>query len=126
MKIALCIEYPIDQTGGTEVLVSELIKGLGRQHQILLVSPDDAESLAKSPVADFVTEHICWQPAEISVSRSIHLAEQLKRLKRMLIHCLGSSLSLLRTTTGREQHNNGDDVPHDCFFWRNGCRNCCQ
>ena len=42
MRIALCLEYPIDQLGGTEVLVSELILGLGAQHQVILVSPDDA------------------------------------------------------------------------------------
>jgi len=69
MKIALCLEYPIDQRGGTEVLVSELVKGLGVRHEILLVSPDDAASLAKSPAAPFVKEHISFLPVWDSVSQ---------------------------------------------------------
>lgn len=49
MKIALCLEYPLAQHGGTKVLVAELIRGLSACHKILLVSPDDTTSLARSP-----------------------------------------------------------------------------
>ena len=58
MRIALCIEYPIDQSGGTEVLVTELIKGLASHHELVLVSPDTPDSLRRSPVASFVALHI--------------------------------------------------------------------
>jgi hypothetical protein len=58
MKIALCLEYPIDQHGGTEVLVSELIKGLSKQHQIILVSTDNATTLARSSISQLLTDHI--------------------------------------------------------------------
>jgi glycosyltransferase involved in cell wall biosynthesis len=86
MKIALCLEYPIDQRGGTEVLVSELIKGLGARHEILLVSPDNAASLAKSPVAPFVKEHISFAPAWNSISRARGLAEKIARAKPDIVH----------------------------------------
>jgi len=86
MKIALCLEYPIDQRGGTEVLVSELIKGLGDRHEILLVSPDDAASLAKSPVAPFVKEHISFAPVWNSTSRARGLAEKIARAKPHIVH----------------------------------------
>lgn len=86
MKIALCLEYPIDQRGGTEVLVSELIKGLGGRHEILLVSPDDAASLAKSPVAPFVKEHISFAPVWNSISRARGLAEKIKQAGPDIVH----------------------------------------
>jgi glycosyltransferase involved in cell wall biosynthesis len=68
MKIALCLEYPIDQHGGTEVLVSELILGLAKKHQVILVSPDDTASLARSKVAAAVAGHISFLPVWSSVS----------------------------------------------------------
>ena len=51
MKIVQCLEYPLAQHGGVEVLVTELIHGLAARHQVILVSPDDEVSLARSPVA---------------------------------------------------------------------------
>lgn len=86
MKIALCLEYPIDQTGGTEVLVRELIKGLSANHQIVLVSPDDTQALADSSVASFVSEHIQWKPTDEKVADARNLAEQIKLHKVDLAH----------------------------------------
>jgi glycosyltransferase involved in cell wall biosynthesis len=86
MKIALCLEYPIDQHGGTEVLVSELVKGLGVRHEILLVSPDDGASLAKSQTAPFVKEHISFLPVWNSISRARELAEKITRAKPDIVH----------------------------------------
>jgi glycosyltransferase involved in cell wall biosynthesis len=86
MKIALCLEYPIDQHGGTEVLVSELIKGLGIRHEILLVSPDDAASLAKSKTAPFVKEHISFSPVWTSISHARELAEKIAQAKPDIVH----------------------------------------
>jgi len=76
MRIALCLEYPIDQHGGTEVLVSELILGLGPRHQVILVSPDDSASLARSKVAPLVAEHISFSPGPASVARARELAKK--------------------------------------------------
>jgi len=86
MKIALCLEYPIDQTGGTEVLVRELIKGLSLNHQIVLVSPDDSEALARSSVASCVSEHIQWKPTDQKVADARNLADQICLHKVDLAH----------------------------------------
>jgi glycosyltransferase involved in cell wall biosynthesis len=77
MKIALCLEFPIDQHGGTEVLVSELIRGFAKQHQVVLVSPDDAASLARSKIAPFVAGHISFSSVWDSVARARELAKKI-------------------------------------------------
>jgi glycosyltransferase involved in cell wall biosynthesis len=86
MKIGLCLEYPIGQHGGTEILVTELIRGLSARHRIVLVSADDATSLARSPIADSVHEHISWQTEPASIKRAKMLAEQIARAKPDLVH----------------------------------------
>ena len=86
MKLALCLEYPLAQHGGTEVLVAELIRGLSARHQILLVSPDDAASLARFPVAGGVSGHISWATEPASAARSRQLAQQLAAARPDLVH----------------------------------------
>ena len=86
MRIALCLEYPIDQHGGTEVLVSELVRGLSRQHQVILVSPNDAASMARSPIAPFVTEHISFTPGFKRALNAKRLAEKIALAKPDLAH----------------------------------------
>src|SRR6266403_4433000 len=76
-KIALCIEYPIDQFGGTEVLVRELIQGLGARYQIILVSPDEEPTIKNSSVRDKLNGHIRWEPNRISARSSRYLARAL-------------------------------------------------
>ena len=86
MRIALCLEYPIDQHGGTEVLVSELIRGLSKQHQIILVSPDTEETLARSPLRPIISEHVAFTPEWNSAANARHLAEKIARAKPDLAH----------------------------------------
>jgi glycosyltransferase involved in cell wall biosynthesis len=86
MKIGLCLEYPIDQHGGTEVIVIELIRALSKHHRILLVSPDDAGSLERSAVADCVHEHIPWQTEPASIERAKLLGEKIARAAPNLVH----------------------------------------
>jgi glycosyltransferase involved in cell wall biosynthesis len=86
MKIGLCLEYPIARHGGTEIIVAELIRGLSAQHRIILVSPDDARSLAHSPIAASVHEHIEWRPEPVSVERAKLLAEKIARAKPDIVH----------------------------------------
>jgi glycosyltransferase involved in cell wall biosynthesis len=86
MKIALCLEYPIDQHGGTEVLVSELILGLAKKHQVILVSPDDAASLARSKVAPFIAKHVSFSPNWTSVSHAREVAGKIASAKPDLAH----------------------------------------
>jgi len=86
MRIALCLEYPIDQHGGTEVLVSELVRGLSKEHQVILVSPDDAASIARSPIAPFVTEHISFMPGFKRASHGRQLAGKIALAKPDIAH----------------------------------------
>jgi glycosyltransferase involved in cell wall biosynthesis len=86
MRIALCLEYPIDQHGGTEVLVSELIRSLSRLHQIILVSPDNEKTLAQSELRPLITEHIAFTPNWRSASNARDVAEKIARAKPDLAH----------------------------------------
>lgn len=86
MKLVLCLEYEIGQHGGTEVLVTELIRGLSAHHRIVLVSPDDPSSLARSPIAASVEEHIQWQTEPASIQRAKLLAKRIASTTPDLVH----------------------------------------
>jgi glycosyltransferase involved in cell wall biosynthesis len=86
MKIGFCLEYPIVQHGGTEILVAQLIRGVSARYRILLVSADDATSLARSSVADCVHEHISWRAEPTSIKRARMLAEQISLAEPDLVH----------------------------------------
>ena len=77
MRVAQCLECPIQQHGGTEVLVCELIAGLAPRHEIVLVSGDGAESWRGSVVAPFVREHIPWRVEGATAAQARGLAETL-------------------------------------------------
>ena len=86
MRIALCLEYPIDQFGGVEVLVSELILGLSVHHQIILVSPDDAASLSRSRVVPHISEHIHFLPKWDSINAAQSLADKIAQARPDVAH----------------------------------------
>lgn len=79
MKIAIGLEYPIGQFGGTEVLVQELVRGLADRHQITLVSNDTSEAIAASSWKPMLAGHIPWDPAKLSHTTSHWLVEELLR-----------------------------------------------
>lgn len=63
MKIALCLEYPIDLRGGVSVIVETLAIELIRLgHKVTIVSPDTPEVFKESKLASS-TEHIARTPA---------------------------------------------------------------
>lgn len=64
--LALCIECPLLQHGGVEVLVRALIPGLARTFRVFLVSPDADGNLAGSEVAQSIAGHFQWNPADKS------------------------------------------------------------
>jgi glycosyltransferase involved in cell wall biosynthesis len=86
VKIALCIEYPIAQHGGTEVLVKELVHGLSARHSIILVSPDDAQSIARSGLEGNLQRHIPWQTEPATIARGQELAARLKQAAPDIVH----------------------------------------
>ena len=85
-KIALCLEYPIGQFGGTEILVRQLIRGLADRCEITLVSPDDEATFKNSAVAGQVAQQIVWKPAEVSRANSERLARALADAGVRLAH----------------------------------------
>ncbi|HTD65131.1 MAG TPA: glycosyltransferase family 4 protein [Candidatus Limnocylindria bacterium] len=86
MKIAQCLEYPIQQHGGTEVLVRELIAGLAPRHEIVLVSDDDSHTIRNSPIGTHIQEHLRWQPERATLQTSKKLAEDLAQRNLNLAH----------------------------------------
>lgn len=84
--LALCLEYPIEQFGGTEILVRQLIYGLAATYTITLVSPDTPASLGKSSVATKIHSHIPWEPAHITVANSQKLARTIADAGVQLAH----------------------------------------
>jgi glycosyltransferase involved in cell wall biosynthesis len=85
-KIALCLEYPLALRGGVSVLVENLLGGLGEQYEMVLVSPDTAGELEKSPLSRFIAKHFEWNPAAVSRSTSRQLANRLAENKVDLAH----------------------------------------
>lgn len=86
MRIAQCLEYPIHQHGGTEVLVRELLRGLSAQHEIVLVSNDSPESIGASRIASCLRQHVRWEPEGATFRQSKDLAAELVRQKIDLAH----------------------------------------
>jgi glycosyltransferase involved in cell wall biosynthesis len=85
-RIAHCLEYPIGQFGGTEILVRELVHGLSENYRIILVSADDERSIANSPIRAKLERHVTWNPSAISTSTSAQLAQSLRDAGVQLAH----------------------------------------
>jgi glycosyltransferase involved in cell wall biosynthesis len=90
MKLALCLEYPIEQPGGTEVLVRELVHGLSARHEITLVSGDTAESLRASSVADKIAAHLSWDHVTREKSRALAAALHARKIDLAHFHFGGN------------------------------------
>jgi glycosyltransferase involved in cell wall biosynthesis len=86
MKIALALEYPLMQQGGTEVLVRELLHGLSRAFEVVLVSGDPSQSDLPPSFADLISAHVHWQGLPVTVEIARALAEQLKQHEVQLTH----------------------------------------
>ena len=82
--LALCLEYPLLDFGGTEVLVAELVRGLAAAFELTLVSAD--RTLAGTWPAEFVTHHLPWFPEEEGPHAGRKLAEKLANLRVRLAH----------------------------------------
>lgn len=85
-RVALCMEYPLHQWGGVEVLVKELLAGLSPHFELLLASDDTPESLRESDAARFLTAHHPWNPREDFRRQAPELARWLKDQGARLVH----------------------------------------
>ena len=84
--IALCLEYPLGQMGGMEVLVQQLALGFPETIDLVLVSKD--RSLAEVPI-DYrhrFKAHFYWSPEEASPFVARTLVENLRQAGVDLVH----------------------------------------
>jgi glycosyltransferase involved in cell wall biosynthesis len=65
-RVALCIECPLLQHGGVEVLVRALLPGLARSMEVFLVSHDPPGGPPVSPATTDLAGHFPWAPADHS------------------------------------------------------------
>lgn len=65
-RVALCIECPLLQHGGVEVLVRALLPGLARSMEVFLVSQDPSGGPPVSPATTDLAGHFVWDPADHS------------------------------------------------------------
>jgi len=87
MKIAICLQYPIDLRGGVSVLVETLLRELAaRGHEIVLVSPDTEESLRGLEAGKWIRQHIHFTPEQNSATDSKRLAEQIATARVDIAH----------------------------------------
>ena len=61
MKIAFALENPLRYGGGVSVLVATLIEACLPEHEVILISPDDGDSLANDPLGEKLQKHIRWE-----------------------------------------------------------------
>jgi glycosyltransferase involved in cell wall biosynthesis len=85
-RIALALEYPLMQQGGTEVLVRELIRGLSRDFEIVLVSGDKSLKEIPEDLSRLIHEHIWWDSWARTVAAAKEVATALLQRKVKLAH----------------------------------------
>src|SRR5258707_15811233 len=78
-RIAIALEYPLMQQGGTEVLVRELLRGLSRHFELLLVSGDRDNRELPKEFLEIICGQIFWDREQGSIHTARDLAEQLYR-----------------------------------------------
>jgi glycosyltransferase involved in cell wall biosynthesis len=74
-RIALCLECPLEQHGGVEILVRALLAGLGRDFPLFLVSQDATKQVMSGSFGACLQGHFPWDPADHSRSQIDRLIE---------------------------------------------------
>src|SRR6266568_8500089 len=85
-RIAIALEYPLAQQGGTEVLVKCLVRGLSKYFEIILISGEKTQSQLPIEVLDWVALHLPWDLTTPDASSARQLAGALRRQKVLLAH----------------------------------------
>ncbi len=86
MKIAIALEYPLMQQGGTEVLVRELLRGLSPHFQIVLVSGDERLNDLPKEFSSVISAHFPWLLGRRNAETAKRLAQLLKKEGVALAH----------------------------------------
>ena len=84
-RIAIAMECPLMLLGGVEVLVQELLAGLGNHYEIVLVSGDQSREDIPKPYCDLIVSHIHWK-WPVTYAGAQQLAERLRVEKVELVH----------------------------------------
>ena len=86
MRIALCLEYPLAFKGGVSVICRVLAEALATRHEIVLVSPDDADEFRRLQKEIPFHSHIQWDPTTVSKAQSRQLAATLRQAEVEMAH----------------------------------------
>src|SRR5262245_20092012 len=78
-RIALALEYPLMQQGGTEVLARELFVRLSKNFELFLVSGDARATDLPSNFQTLICGHRSWNPQIADSNRARQLAAELFR-----------------------------------------------
>lgn len=60
--------------------------GLGKQHQVILVSPDDTAVLKQNPIFANLAQHISWRTEPATSARGRELANALRQARPDIVH----------------------------------------
>jgi len=94
LSLALCLEYPLGQMGGMEILVQELILGLSEKFDLILVSADRDLSECPEPFRCRLKSHFHWNHWEARPTKARQLIQHLSEAGVDLIHFhLGATYS---------------------------------
>ena len=85
-RIAVALEYPLAQQGGTEALVRALILDLSQNFEIVLVSGDQSRADLPPEFLGAVGAHFYWSSQPKSAAAARQLAGQLRGQKIQLAH----------------------------------------
>src|SRR5436190_23690929 len=85
-RIAIALEYPLTQQGGTEVLVRELLRGLSKHFELLLVSGDRSGSELPKEFVELICGQIFWDCENATIQTAKDLANELNRRSVQLAH----------------------------------------
>ncbi len=87
IRLALALEYPLMQQGGTEVLVREFIRAFGPHSDLTLVSGDPDRSALPEEFSRLIAAHLPWSvQAKHPAQAARHLADRLQQRNPALIH----------------------------------------
>lgn len=86
LTIALCLEYPLGQMGGLEVLLQELILGLPTDFDLVLVSADRDLGQCPIPFQKRLKAHFCWNYREANSAKGRQLIQDLTNAGVDLAH----------------------------------------
>ena len=74
------------QQGGTEVLVRELLRGLGKHFELVLVSGERDKHELPGEILSLITGHFSWDPKRATPEAARDLAEHLQQRNIDLAH----------------------------------------